>query len=147
MDDTDTTPRGIRGVLASFNARDRDAFRDLLREDARLDVGGTGVVIEGRDEVVAAVAFTFDALPDLRVATELAFADGAHGVAEVVRTGTHTGRAADAGGGVVEPSGNPVRLPECALFTIRGGRVARMAVYSDRAHTARQFGMGSDDGG
>jgi ketosteroid isomerase-like protein len=76
-----------------------------------------------------------------------AFADGPLAAAEVVREGTHTGAAVLPDGSPLPPSGRAVRLPECVLFTVRDGKVARMAPYVDMLDTLRQLGALPTPGG
>ena len=141
MDDSAQTLAVVRDVFAAFDAHDLDRFRALLAPDVVLDVGGGAQTFEGPDAVVAAVGATFAILPDLRVTVANAFASGARGVAEVVREGTHTGPVPLPDGTEAPPTGRAVRLPECAVFEVRGGAVARMAVYTDRLDTSQQLGL------
>lgn len=131
----------VRAVFEAFDAHDLDRFRAFLAEDAILVVGATGRTIRGAEAVVAAVAVTFRLIPDLRVTVTRAFASGAEGVAEVVREGTHTGDVPRPDGSTSPATGRAVRLPECVVFDVREGRVARMTVWADEADTARQLGL------
>jgi ketosteroid isomerase-like protein len=65
----------------------------------------------------------------------------------VVREGTHTGATALPDGTPVPPSGRAVRLPECLVFTVRDGKVVRMAPYVDMLDTLRQLGVLPDHAG
>lgn len=138
---TDDTLAVVRAVFAAFDAHDLGRFRALLADDAVLEVGATGRTLEGADAVVAAVAVTFDLIPDLRVTTTTAFAAGAWGVAEVVREGTHLGAVPLPDGTASPPTGNAVRLPECVVFEVCEGLVRTMRVWADEADTARQLGL------
>ena len=141
MSDSDQTLSVVREVFAAFDDHDLDHFRQLLADDAVLDVGGGALTIAGADAIVAAVGVTLVAVPDLRVTVTSAFASGPHGVAEVVREGTHTGPVPLPDGSEAPPTGRAVRLPECAVFEVRGGKVVRMAVYADQLDTSRQLGL------
>ena len=44
------------------------------------------------------------------------------------------------------PSGRAARLPECVMFTVRGGKVVRMAPYVDMLDTLRQLGAAPTPG-
>ena len=131
----------VRAVFEAFDAQDLDRFRGLLADDARLVVGATGRTLEGAEAVVEAVAVTFRLIPDLRVTVTRAFASGAEGVAEVVREGTHTGAVPLPDGLTSPPTGQAVRLPECVVFDVQGGRVTQMTVWADELDTARQLGL------
>jgi steroid delta-isomerase-like uncharacterized protein len=141
MTESEQTLAVVRQVFAAFAAHDLNAFRDLLHPDAVLHVGGGPAAITGADAVVAAVSVTTQAIPDLRVTVTSAFAQGPLAAAEVVREGTHTGAAVLPDGTPVPPSGRAVRLPECLVFTVREGKVARMAAYVDMLDSLRQLGV------
>jgi ketosteroid isomerase-like protein len=140
MSESDQTLAVVRRVFAAFAAHDLGAFRDLLHSDVVLHVGGGTATIAGVDAVVAAASVTFQAIPDLRVTVVSAFAHGELAAAEVLREGTHTGAAILADGTYLPPSGRAVRLPECLIFTIRDGKVMRMAPYVDMLDSLRQLG-------
>ncbi len=146
MSESDQTLSVVRRVFAAFAAHDLDAFRDLLHPDIVLHVGGGPTTIAGIDSVVAAVLVTVRAIPDLRVTVVSAFAHGPLAAAEVVREGTHTGAVVLPDGTPLPPSGRAVRLPECVMFTVRGGKVLRMAPYVDMLDTLRQLGAAPTPG-
>ncbi len=141
MTTTKETLAVISGVFAAFDAHDLDAFRDLLAPDAVFVIGGGETTLTGRDDIVAAVKPTLEALPDLQVTVRNAFADGERGVAEVVREGTNTGLIRLADGSSRKPTGRHVRLPECIVFQVREGKVVRMVPYVDMLDTFQQFGL------
>ena len=140
MSETDQTLAVVRQVFEAFAAHDLDAFRDLLHPDVVLHVGGGPTAIAGIEAVVAAVSVTVRAIPDLRVNVASTFAEGPFAAAEVVREGTHTSAAVLPDGTPIPPTGRTVRLPECLVFTVRDGRVARMAPYADMLDTLQQLG-------
>ena len=141
MSQSEQTLAVVREVFAAFDVHDLDRFRSLLAHEAVLSVGGGEQMIAGAEAIVAAVSVTFDLIPDLHVTVANAFADGPHGVAEVVREGTHTGPVPLPGGAEAPPTGRTVRLPECVVFEVRGGEVVRMTVYADQLDTSRQLGL------
>ena len=130
----------VRRVFDAFAAHDLDAFRDLLDADVVLHVGGGPTTIAGIDAVVAAVTVTVQAIPDLRVTALSAIADGSLAAAEVVREGTHTGAAVLPDGTPSPPSGRAVRLPECLMFTVRGGKVVPAGAVRGHARYASATG-------
>src|SRR5215831_19500271 len=147
MNESEQTLAVVRQVFAAFAAHDLRAFRDLLHPDVVLQVGGGPGTITGADAVVAAVAVTVKAIPDLRVTVASAFAQGPLAAAEVVREGTHTGAAVLPDGTPVPPSGRAVRLPECLVFRVRDGKVVRMTPYVDMLDSLRQLGALPAPGG
>jgi steroid delta-isomerase-like uncharacterized protein len=147
MSESEQTLAVVQRVFAAFAAHDLNGFRDLLHPDVVLHVGGGPTKITGADAVVAAVSVTVQAIPDLRMTVTSAFAQGPLAAAEVVREGTHAGAAALPDGTPVPPSGREVRLPECLIFTVRDGKVVRMAPYVDMLDTLRQLGLLPAPGG
>src|SRR5262245_7867143 len=147
MSESDQTLSVVRQVLAAFAAHDVDAFRDLLHPDVVMQVGGGPTTIAGIGAVVDAVLVTVRAIPDLRVTVVSAFACGPLAAAELVREGTHTVAVSLPDGTPLPPSGRAVRLPECLMFTVRSGKVVRMAPYVDMLDTLRQLGALPTPGG
>lgn len=146
MTETEQTLSVIEAVFAAFDNHDLDRFSQLLTDDAELNVGGTEQTVSGIEAIVSTVGLTLVAIPDLRVTVVNAFAYGAQGVAEVVREGTHTGTLALPDGTEVLPTEQPVRLPECAVFRVHDGKVARMSVYTDQLDTFQQLGILPQEG-
>lgn len=140
MTESEQTLTVVRKVLATFASHDVHAFQDLLHPDVILHVGGGPITITGVDKVVATISVTVQAIPDLRVTVVSAFAHGPLAVAEVVREGTHTGAAVLPDGTPLPPSGRSVRLPECLMFSVRDGKVVRLAPYVDMLDTLQQLG-------
>jgi steroid delta-isomerase-like uncharacterized protein len=141
MSESEQTLAVVHLVFAAFAAHDLNAFRDLLHPEVVLQVCGGPTTITGADAVVAAVSATIVAIPDLKVTVTSAFAQGPLAAAEVVREGTHNGSVTLPDGTPVPPSGRTVRLPECLAFTVRDGKVTRMAPYVDMLDSLRQLGV------
>src|SRR5262245_34550146 len=141
MNESEQTLAVVRQVFAAFAAHDLDAFRGLLHPNVVLQVGGGPATVTGADAVVAAVSLTTQAIPDLRVSVASAFAQGPLAAAQVVREGTHTGAPVLPDGTPVPASGRAVRRPECVVFTVRDGKVVRMAPYVDMLDSLRQLGV------
>ena len=141
MTNTVSTLALVKEVFVAFDTHDLTRFRDLLADDAVLNVGGGEESVHGADAIVAAVRVTLQAIPDLRVTVTNAFAEGNRGVAEVVREGTHSA-AVDLPGSIeVPPTHRKVRLPECVVFTLHEKKITRMVVYTDRLDTFQQLGL------
>ena len=117
----------------------------MLADDAVLNVGGTDQTLPGAAAIVETVSVTLNSIPDLRVSVTRAFTQGPHGVAEVVREGTNTKPIPLPDGTEAPATGQPVRLPECAVFTIENEKIVRMTVYTDRLDTYQQLGLISTD--
>lgn len=131
----------VREVFAAFDAHDLARFRALLAaEVVMLDATGVGPDLVGVDAVVAAVSVMTDAFPDLRVTVTNIFADGERGVAEVLREGTNSGPLR-LPGGTVQPTGRPLRLPECVVFRVHEGHVTSMTAYTDPLSGMAQLGL------
>src|SRR5262249_61350651 len=67
MSETDQPLAVVRQVFAAADAHDLDAFRALLHPEVVMQVGGSPVSLTGPEAVVAAVAVTLRAIPDVRV--------------------------------------------------------------------------------
>ena len=141
MTATDQTLRVINEVFTAFRAHDLGRFRALLSERAVLHNPSTGESFTGPDAIAAAVAVTLDAFPDLEPQVTNLFAAGERGVAEVMRVATNTGPLR-LPGGQVPPTGRRVRMAECVVFQVRGGKVETMSVYVDRMSVLSQLGLG-----
>jgi steroid delta-isomerase-like uncharacterized protein len=140
MSNTEQTLAVVRKVLDAFTAHDVNAFRDLLAPDAILHIGGGPTIVTGVDAILATVSITLQAIPDLRVTAISLIAQGTLAAAELIREGTHTGMAIFPDGTPLPPSGRSVRLPESLWFTVRDGKVVRMAPYVDMLDTLQQLG-------
>ena len=141
MNQTEQTLAIIHQVFSAFDNHDLDAFRQLLAEDAALNVGGNDQTFQGAEAIVTTVGRTLDILPDLRVTVTNAFAHGPDGVAEVVREGTNTKPIPLPDVTEAPATGQRVRLPECAVFKIQAGKIVRMVVYTDLLDTYQQLGL------
>jgi signal transduction histidine kinase/limonene-1,2-epoxide hydrolase len=104
-----------------FNARDFDAYRELLHEDVELVM--SGMVVHGLAAVTDFVKETTDARPGLRIDHERVFAEaGERIVTEVRMTDTATDPAAGDGARATSA---------CGLYRVTEGRIAEWRVYHD----------------
>lgn len=140
MSDTEQTLSVVRDVFKAFQAHDLDAFHALLADEAVLRDPSSDEVQRGPDAIVATVKVVLDAIPDLHPEVTNLFASGERAVAEVVRTGTHTGEM-KLPSGTVPPTGRAVRLPESIFFRVRDGQLVSMTAYVDRMHVLKELGM------
>lgn len=130
----------IQSFFAAVRVKDREGVRALLAKDATLTNAITGEVVAGDAAVVAALWIVVDAFPDLRPEVTNLVTEGAQGVVETVRTGTHTGELR-LPGRTIGPTGRKVRLPECIVFHVEDGRIAAMKAYIDRLAVAERLGF------
>jgi predicted ester cyclase len=81
-----------------------------------------------------------DAVPDgkIEVLNALGGVDGA--AMQCRFRGTNSGPIVGPGG-TIPPSGRPVDLRFCEIYTIRDGQIIRMANYQDAADFLRQIGL------
>jgi predicted ester cyclase len=96
-------------------------------------------------------AMSVDAWLDVNRSFAAAFPDGRHTLTEIVVdgdrvavegawSGTHTGPMAGPGG-EIPPTGRSAVLPFCTVATVRGDRIAAVAVYFDQMSMLGQLGL------
>ena len=140
MSTTEQTLSVVREAFEALQAHDLDAFRALLSDEVVLRDPSTGALQSGPDVIVADMRGSMEVFPDYRPGVENLFADGEQAVAEIVRTGTNTGPL-EMPGGPIPPTGRSVRLPECLIFRVRGGKIVSMTSYADQLHAMQELGL------
>ena len=140
MSSSDATKAIILSFFQAIRRRDRDGLRDLLAEEVTLTNPITEEVIRGSDAVVSALWAVVSAFPDLDPQVTSLFSEGPDGVAETVRTGTHSAEL-KLPGLTVPATGRKIRLPECVIFHLEGGKIAAMRAYIDRLAASEQLGF------
>jgi len=132
-----STHDAVSAVLAAFQAHDLDGLPALLTPDAVLR-DSSDAVVEGPAAIVEAIRPMLVAFPDLEVEVVSLFTSGNRAVAELVRTGTHTGplRGPEM---EIPPTGRTVRMPEAILFRVQDRRVSELRAYVDRLHILREL--------
>jgi ketosteroid isomerase-like protein len=108
----------------AFNARDFDAYRELL--DENVEFVAAGITLRGRAAVTDFMAVNARARPGLRIELQRVFAETDDRlVAESRRIDTAPAASAE-GAGVVESAAS-------ALYRVADGRIVEMHVYVDQA--------------
>ena len=106
----------------AFNARDFDAYRDLLDEDVELVMSGSAV--RGLVAVTEFVALTARARPGLRIEPQRVFVEtGDTLVTEVRMIDTATTGLTD--------EAATIETSACGLYRVKGGRIVAWRVYLD----------------
>jgi steroid delta-isomerase-like uncharacterized protein len=122
----------------AFNAQDADARMGCLSDDAEVMLPG-GMVVSGRDQVVALARTFWEALPDGRISTEFELSGGDAVVTEGTLSGTHTGTF-NSPAGEVPASGNRVSFRYVSIKRVRDDRVAAEHLYFDQLDFLQQIG-------
>ena len=107
-----------------FNARDFDAYRELLDEDVELVM--SGIAVRGLAAVTDFVAVTARARPGLRIEPQRVFVEADDTIVTEVRM------IDTAPPGSAEEVGT-VESTACGLYRIAGGRIVEWRVYVDPA--------------
>lgn len=108
----------------AFNARDFDAYRELLDEDVEMVM--SGITVRGLAAVTDFVTVTARARPGLRIEHRRVFVEAGDTLVTEVRM-IDTAPA----GSAEETS--PVEASACGLYRVAGGRIAEWRVYLDPA--------------
>ena len=112
----------IDRTYEAFNARDFDAYRDLLDEDVELVMSGSAV--RGLVAVTEFVALTARARPGLRIEPQRVFVEAGDSIATEVRMiDTATAGPTD--------EAATVETSACGLYRVKGGRIVEWRVYLD----------------
>jgi len=132
-----STYDAVSAVLVAFQGHDLNDLPALLTSDAVLR-DSSDAVVEGPTAIVEAIRPMLVAFPDLEVEVVSLFTSGDRAVAELVRTGTHTGplRGPEM---EIPPTGRTARMPEAILFRVRDGRVSELRAYVDRLHVLQEL--------
>ncbi|MCC6006755.1 MAG: nuclear transport factor 2 family protein [Rhodobacteraceae bacterium] len=137
---TDTARDLVARYYAAFNAEDRDAMLALLSEDVAHHVNQGGIR-QGRAAFAAFLAHMarcyHERLEDIVILTE---PTGTRVAAEF----TVHGRYLETDAGLPEARGQRYALPACAFFTLRDGRIARVATHYNLAEWVAQVAAAPD---
>ncbi|MGY1641024.1 ester cyclase [Geodermatophilus sp. SYSU D00703] len=118
---------------------DADALRRLYADDAVADSPDVGR-IEGGAAIVEYVMALRRAVPDLTWEARNQYETEDTAVDEGWLVGTHTEPLASPEG-EIPPTGRPLRLRECDVLTVRGGRAVEHHFYFDQMEFAVQLGL------
>ncbi len=134
------TERLVRAYYDAFNNGDRAAFLALLAEDVVHEISQGGREV-GRDAFARFMAHMdrcyAERITDLVVMTD---AIGTRGAAEFVVHGTYVATDPGVPEGTPPAAGQGYVLPAGAFFTLRDGRVARIANHYNLGEWVRQIG-------
>jgi predicted ester cyclase len=122
--------------IASFNARDEDAFPWV--DD--IEFVAPGASMRGREEVLGFMRGFWEAFPDARVEAARVIEAGSSGAGEGTFMGTHTG-VLRTPNGEVPPTEKRVEFRWCALYEIDGDRMRTEHLYFDQAELMGQLGL------
>ena len=106
----------------AFNARDFDAYRDVL--DEHVDLIMAGIAVRGREAVIDFVAVRARARPGLRIEPRRVFVETDDTLVTEVRV-SDTARIES------EEKTSAVDTTACALYRVAGGRIVEWRVYLD----------------
>jgi steroid delta-isomerase-like uncharacterized protein len=130
----------VRAYYAAFNAGDRAAFLGLLTEDVEHGISQGGSE-HGRDAFARFMAHMDrcyrEQITDIVVMTD---ASGTRAAAEFVVHGTYIATDPGVPAGTPAAAGQRYTLPAGAFFTLRDGRVARIANHYNLGDWVRQVG-------
>ncbi len=132
--------RLVRAYYTAFEAADRAAFLDLLTEDVVHDISQGGSEV-GRDAFGRFMAH-MDRCYRERIADLVVMADesGGRAAAEFVVHGEYVATDPGVPDGTPPARGQRYVLPAGAFFTLRDGRVARIANHYNLGDWVRQVG-------
>jgi steroid delta-isomerase-like uncharacterized protein len=130
--------RLVRAYYDAFNTGDRAAFVALLTEDVVHDIS-QGDRQRGRDAFAAFMEHMdrsyHERISDLVVMTE---PTGTHAAAEFTVHGTYLASDPGVPAGTAAARGQSYTLPAGAFFSIRDGRIARVANHYNLGEWIRQ---------
>lgn len=119
---------------------DVDALADSYAEDAVLVTPDRGEV-RGRESIVDYFRPFFEAFSDIRWEEIQRHEAGNVAIDEGFFTGTHTAPLANPDGEAIPATGKQVRLRECDVATVAGGRITSHRMYFDQVDLMNQLGL------
>jgi ketosteroid isomerase-like protein len=132
----DVLDRMTRAVFSG----DVDALADCYAEDAVVVTPDRGEV-RGRDSIVDYFRPFFEAFSDIRWDEFQRHEAGNVAIDEGFFTGTHTAPLANPDGESIPATGKRVRLRECDVATVAGGRITSHRMYFDQVDLMNQLGL------
>ncbi|PSQ02307.1 DUF4440 domain-containing protein [Halobacteriales archaeon QS_4_69_31] len=122
----------VRGYLAAFNDRDREALSEYLADD--VVEHGIHEELHGVEEIQAFLDRHFEVFPDYSGSTGAVVADGDTVVVRYTVNGTHSGEYRD-----VEPTGQTVEWTGMAMYRVEDGQIAEVWLEEDRLGLLEQL--------
>ena len=126
-------------ITQAILAGDRDVLRQQYADDAVGEAPEPGR-LEGGDAIVEYMMSFRQAFPDLSWEPKATFEDGDDALDEGWLAGTNSGTLSSPEGDL-PPTGRRLRLRECDVITVRGGRAVSHRFYYDRLDFASQLGL------
>jgi steroid delta-isomerase-like uncharacterized protein len=131
----------VRSYFDAMDRRDAGAMAEHWREDGVEDMVPVGL-LRGRDELRAAFASMFAAMPDARTTVTRLVAGEQTCAVEWRIEGTFDGEPYMG----IEPTGSHVEIRGMDLLELEDGQIVSLTAYFDGAGYARQIGMLPADG-
>ncbi|ETK32896.1 ester cyclase [Microbispora sp. ATCC PTA-5024] len=125
-------------LIETVNAHDLNACVRCYSPDATMV--GPEMQAEGRDQIECYHAHVWTGLPDLLITVWDRIVTGDRVALEGMFNGTHTGSFLVAGGRILEPSGRPVSVSLCWVFTVENGLITAHRLYFDQLELYTQLG-------
>ncbi len=122
-------------------ARDWEEFANLHAESVIQFAPDRAEPRKGRPELVGFYRTFFDAFPDMDAKRERVFAQGEWVCAEYTVTGTHLKPLANPGGQPIPPTNKKVRVANCSVYRVQGGKVVEVHEYFDQLGFLAQLGL------
>jgi ketosteroid isomerase-like protein len=132
----DLMDRITQGVMSG----DAEALRAVYAPDAALETPDAGSV-RGHDAIIDYLMQFAEAFPDASWEPLHQHEAGDAAIDEGYFVGTHTGPLTAPTGETIEPTGKRVRLRECDVATVSGGRVTSHRFYFDQMEFLAKLGL------
>lgn len=133
----------VRALVERFynemwNGWCNDTAREILADDIEFR-GSIGLQVTGHDGFIGYMNTIRGAFPDFHNRIDELVVEGDRVVARLTYSGTHEGPLFDH-----PPSGKRIEYAGVAMFTFRGGKIARVWVLGDLWSLMRQIGAVAD---
>lgn len=131
----------IEAVENALRTRNWDAFVNLHTEDVAHHSPDSPEPRRGRESLKDWYKGFVHGFPDLDAKTERLFADGEWVCGEYSVTGTHSGPLMGPAGETIPPTEKKVRVSNCSVYRVQGGKVAEVWEYFDQLSFMAQLGL------
>lgn len=126
----------LRDWVDAWNSMDEDLVRSFYSENAGLYQAAVGKSLTGREHIVDRYKDFMEMSADAKMTARAIHVDGHTGILEMAVSGTHTGRFLDH-----EPTGRPLHIETCLVFTFEGDMIVHHTTYLDTATVLRSLGL------
>jgi hypothetical protein len=124
----------IEEHIQAYNDGDEARFRATLTHDAVMAFRAVDRVCRGVDDITAAFWSMRQHFNDVHWQITNGFSNGSFAAVEIIRSGSN------------KLSNVRVAVPECAIYTIRQGKIGTISHYTDRMTELIQLGAIADLG-